>query len=49
MQVINEIMGKIDEPAYEETSNYKNFEKFMSSLFEKVEDMSWIRSRESDE
>ena len=45
MQMINEVMGKIDEPAHEETSNYQDFESFMSSLFEKVEDVDWMRSQ----
>lgn len=53
MRVINRVLEQIDAPAAGEdgeggrdregASNYKDFEGFMGSLFERVEDLQWVK------
>lgn len=42
MQFINEIKGTLDQKSHRKRTNYRDFEDFMTTLFEKVTDNEWM-------
>jgi hypothetical protein len=43
MEMLNDLMSMPDMEANEYSTNYQDFQKYMSDLFEKVEDEEWTK------